>query len=35
MKQIGGRPVDIAVFAAALGFLIGGIAAAILYYFMK
>jgi hypothetical protein len=29
-----GRPLEIAVFAAVLGFLIGGIAAAILYYFM-
>jgi hypothetical protein len=32
--QIGGRPVETAVFAAVLGFLIGGIALAFIYYFM-
>ena len=32
MAEIGGRSVETAVFAAILGFLIGGIAVAIVYY---
>jgi hypothetical protein len=32
MAEIGGRPVDVAVFAVILGFLIGGISAAFVYY---
>jgi hypothetical protein len=34
MAQIGGRSVEVAVFAVILGFLIGGIAVAIVHYFM-
>jgi hypothetical protein len=34
MAQIGGRPVEVAVFAVILGFLIGGIAVAIVYLMM-
>jgi hypothetical protein len=34
MAEVGGRPVDIAVFAAILGFLVGGIAVGIVYYFL-
>jgi hypothetical protein len=32
MADIGGRPVEVLVFAVILGFLIGGIAVAIVYY---
>jgi hypothetical protein len=34
MAEIGGRPVEIAVFAVILGVLIGGIVVAIIHYFM-
>jgi hypothetical protein len=34
MAQVGGRPIEVAVFAIVLGFLIGGIAVAIVHYFM-
>jgi hypothetical protein len=34
MVNIGGRPVDTAVFAVMLGFLIGGIAVLFVHYFM-
>jgi hypothetical protein len=34
MPEIGGRSVEIAVFAVILGFAIGGIAVAIVYYLM-
>ena len=32
MAQIGGRPVEVLVFAIVLGFLIGGIAVVVVYY---
>jgi hypothetical protein len=34
MAQIGGRPVDALVFAVVVGFLLGGISIAFVYYFM-
>jgi hypothetical protein len=34
MAEIGGRPFDIAVIAVVVGFLIGGIAVAIVHYLM-
>jgi hypothetical protein len=34
MPEIGGRPIEIAVFAVILGFAIGGVAVTIVYYLL-